>query len=833
MDHPAVLPLYQAWTAVGPDSRRHALAGIDTPGPIALRSRYRHLHDAQAPAGPLAPELTTAAWQRILDLETEGDLAVQSGELERATAVFAQLAKLEPTTGHRVVLVHARIGAGDVARARDRFDEAIAAYEEAVSIAGSDRYRFGELRASVALGYLALAYSSGNRATELFRRAATLAEELGDPLYGANTALGLAECLERADDLDGAIALARTAFAAFGQVGSLIGQANAAHRAGALLHRVGRLDEAAPLLEQAYGWYTTIGDPVGLTNTLSGLGDLFLDRQEFDLSERWYAEGLRQAEATQLPRARAHALQDVARVSRGRGAWSQAVEEFGRALAAYREIDDLGGVWHALDKIAEAQAELGGTSNVARTRLESVYSIEEFRAGHDDERSQREYRDRFGPAYSRALAAATDADDAAAFAVVADCLAGRRLAGLIGNGGPIPASDAALLQGLLAQADQRFVQRRRARTAEPGTREQRIRLLGAFGIRHGLAERAETSLDDQLAAVYLPPERDGEPLLAAIPAIAYLLEVLIDPAVPDLVRWMWRAPGGRPRLGSSPLGDTARDVLTTLGGPDRIHLRTGDLQPVSKVLPPELLRSLRADDAAALLIVPVGDFWMVPWSGLPLSDDTVLGERVRYAICPSLTVQRLLAERKKETSAVVATADVWRSPLVSGHDLSGVDPARLTLRPLATPAAARKRLRDGSDMMIVVGHGRPAPGLGHYLELDRNEWLVPADLLGVSTPRRLALLVCEAASTTGPRPSDPVSLATLALAAGSDEVLATLGELADSWPATQYADDILTGMAGATLPEALHLATRKLLTEDGTVDEPLFSWAVLAAIGTL
>jgi hypothetical protein len=87
-----------------------------------------------------------------------------------------------------------------------------------------------------------------------------------------------------------------------------------------------------------------------------------------------------------------------------------------------------------------------------------------------------------------------------------------------------------LLQCLLAHADQRFVQRRRERPAEPGTREQRIRLLGAFGIRHGPAEQAEPSLDDQLAAVYLPPERDGAPVLAALRATAYLLEVLIDPA---------------------------------------------------------------------------------------------------------------------------------------------------------------------------------------------------------------------------------------------------------------------------------------------------------------
>ncbi|GHJ09846.1 hypothetical protein TPA0907_42130 [Micromonospora humidisoli] len=825
MDHPATLPLLRAWSAQDRAARLMLLDGVEPPGPVALRSRYRHLHDPCAPLGPLSPGLEETAWHTILDLETEGDLALQSGDLDRAAAIFERLAGFEPTAGHRVVLVHARIGTGDVARARDRIDDAIDAYEEAVSVAVGDGYRFGELRASVPLGYLSLAYSTGRTAEEWFRRAETLATELGDLLYGANAALGLAECAERAKDLDGAIELARTAFAAFTRVGSPIGRANAAHRAGALLHRAGRLDEAVPLLEEAHGLYTQIGDPVGLTNTLSGLGDLFLDRREFDVAQRWYAEGLRQAEAARLPRARAHALQDMARLARGRGEWQQAIEEFGRSLAAYREIDDIGGIWHALDKMAEAQANLGQVEAAARTRLESIYSIEEFRAAHRDESSQREYRDRFELAYSRALAAVADADDAAAFAVVADCLAGRRLAGLIAGGMPDKAfGELDLLQDLLVRADQRL----------RGDRRDRIRLLGAFGIRHGLAGQAEASLDDQLAAVYLPPARDGKPMLAALPPAAHLLYVLVDPAEVNRIWWLWRAPDRPYRIGTTALDEAAREVLGRLGDAnERISLFIEDLRPMAAALPPELLRSLLDEPEPTLLIVPVGALWMVPWGGLPLADGVVLGEHVRYAVCPSLTVQRQLAARRKGLSASSVTADTWRSPYVLHHDLAGVDTRRLGLRPLATSGDARARLRDGGEMMVVISHGRPVPGLGHYLELDRDDWLVPADLIGASTPRRLALLACGAASITTMRPSDPVSLATLALASRSDEVLATLGELSDSKQAARYADEILSGMVNTTLPEAVHRATRSLLADGDMKGEPLFYWAPLVAIGTV
>ena len=37
--------------------------------------------------------------------------------------------------------------------------------------------------------------------------------------------------------------------------------------------------------------------------------------------------------------------------------------------------------------------------------------------------------------------------------------------------------------------------------------------------------------------------------------------------------------------------------------------------------------------------------------------------------------------------------------------------------------------------MVVTGHGRPTPGLGHYLELDRDAWLIPTDLIGARPPR--------------------------------------------------------------------------------------------------
>src|SRR5262249_17272769 len=149
-----------------------------------------------------------------------------------------------------------------------------------------------------------------------------------------------------------------------------------------------------------------------------------------------------------------------------------------------------------------------------------------------------------------------------------------------------------------------------------------------------------------------------------------------------------------------------------------------------------------------------------------------------YVVCPSLTVHRQLAARSDPPDQPPWPVDVWRSPTVDGHPLTIFDgDPRWHPRPVPTAQHARELLRAGRAAMVVIGHGRPAPGLGLYLELDRDEWLLPVDLIGATPPRRLLMIVCWGGATPGGAASDPISLATLALAGGSREVLATVGEL--------------------------------------------------------
>lgn len=840
----AVAPLFAAWQASSQDKRHEIVAGLRVPGTIALRSRYRHLLDPQAPAGPWNKDWSFERWTAVLERETEGDEAVTRHDLGRAQAAFAALLALEPPDSCGLVPVHAHIGLADVGLASEDPSAAASEYETALALARESGYRFGQLRALVGLGYLTLMFHTAGTALERFSEAAQIAKAIDDPVYEGNAALGAAECYERLGDLDQAIEHATDAYHCFARYGAVVGRGNAAQRLGAMLHRAGRATEARPWLEQARTAFAEAGNPMGMTNALSCLGDLLLSEGDLDGAEQLYREYLGIAEAVDLPRSRAHALQDLGRVARCRADFDAAVSLFTRSLAAYQAIDDMLGMSYAYEKLARTHADLGQSGDVMRVRMEAIYAVEEFRATHRDERSQREYRDRFAGVYAAALKAAATYDEPGAFAVAADCLAGRRLAGLFAESAakPTTTDELTLLQELIVRADQRLVERRREPSepdepSEPaGRRERVIRLLGAIGIKHGLVPQAESSLEDLLATVYLPPADEGDALLKALPGACHVLVTLIDPADQEILRWLWRDADGTARIGTTQLSERAIALLTVLAenSDERAALRLADLGPLRDLLPAELRAELTSD-GGRLVLIPVGDLWFVPWSAVPVAEDRVLGEMTSYVLCPSLTVQRQLAARGVPAANLSPhQVDLWRSPVIDNHELAAFrqDPAwQVTV--LRSGAQAKERLRSGREAMVVAGHGRPLPGPGHYLELDADQWLLPVDLIGSRPPRRLVMIACWGGVIPGREAADPLSLATLALAAGSSEILATVGELADSVPASAYVEKVLACMAASPVPDALHAATSWVLRDQEVRSDPIHHWAPLVPFGTL
>jgi tetratricopeptide (TPR) repeat protein len=842
--HPTSAQLFAAWHTADASERRKELTGLSAPVPIALRSRYRHLLDEQAPAGPWNPDWSRAQWDAVLTLESEGDLAISHNDVTKARTAFTALLQLDFPDSTGLTAVHAHIGLGDIGLATDESQRAASGYETAFTLARAAGYRFGQLRALVGLGYVTLMYHTGATALERFGEAVELAKALDDPVYEGNAALGASECLDRLGDLDQAVGYATEAYECFATFGTAMGGGNAAQRLGAMWHRLGDLGKAREWLELAQAAFTEAHNPMGITNVLSCLGDLQLDQDAFDGAEQSYRAALVIAEATPLPRSRAHALQDLGRLARCRHDWEKATGYFTQSLAAYSAIDDMLGMSFAYDKLARTYGDLADVHQLLQTRMDAIYAVEEFRATHTDDRSQEEYRNRFAGVYASALNAATEHSSAESFAVVADCLAGRRLAGLFAETGRASGStgELTLLQDLVVRADQRLIEHRRGPSdlpTEAGTRRENIiRMLGAIGIRHGLAPRAEASLDDLLATVYLPLADEGSALLAALPDHCQTLQLLLDPADDRLLRWLWRLPDGTVQLGATELAAAATALIAALStdGEERASLRIDDLEPLGDLLPASLRATIATGAGHRLVLVPVGELWFIPWGAVPIDSQRVLGETTSYVLCPSLTVQRQIAERPAahpDAPGRPRSADLWRSPLIDNHQLAefAADPA-WRVRVLRSAAEAKQLLRAGSDTMVIAGHGRPLAGPGHYLELDHGQWLLPVDLIGARPPDRLAMIACWGGAIPGRHSADPLSLATLALAAGSSEILATVGELADSIPASAYVERVLAAMARDPIPEALRVATAYLLTDEVIRSEPIHHWAPLVPIGS-
>ncbi|MFJ8962887.1 tetratricopeptide repeat protein [Lentzea sp. NPDC102401] len=834
-EHPLATVLHAAW--MGEPAAAETLAQHKPPGPIALRSRYLHVMDASRD-GTLAP-VDIDRWNHAITAETLGDHAIRTGEYDRALNLFTELAddqRFDPIT-----VTNARVGIADVHRSRGASSAAIDAYESALVASTQAGYRFGRLRALVPLAYLTLFHHSVTQAEVLFGKAAKLAEELEDRVYLANARMGAAECAQRSGALDDAATGYLSAYNMFVEVRTLTGQANAAQRLGAVWHLLGDLESARTWYVKAAEDFKDAHEPIGVVNVLEGLGDILLDTDDPDLAEVQYRAAYDVAVEHGLSHAQAHCIQNFGRVARARANWTEAAGLFSTAAAAYRDAGDLLGRCTALTKRAEMHGELGEQQDEVTALVEAVFTVEEFRAAHQDAASQHEYRSRFAEVYALALRAAVNAQDAPSFVVVADSLAGRRLVGLAAASLPPGAADElVLLQHVLASADQRWIAAKRPAgsggmqlSPDLSARERVQRMIGARALSGALPRPAKAALEELLAAVYLPPADDGAELLEALPTNCDALQVVPDPAAPQLVHRLWRDVEGRTHLDTVQLSDECRELIAVLQQNSDEHsgLRPSQLVPLAELIP-ELLREAVSSSARRVLVLPVGEMWLVPWGAIPIGDRLMLGQLAEFVVCPTLGLQRVLRERPLTTAPDDRHTTCWRSPVMQALRISM--PTTSSAEFAESAIRAKEALATGTHTMILMCHGRPTDGPGHYLELDLDVWLLPADILTANAPARLYLITCWGAGVPGQAMTEPLTIATLSLTKGTVEVLATIGEFGDTTISNTYVEWVLGQLDNRTVPAslAIHHATAKLMGAPGMWALPVRDWAPLLPIGT-
>jgi len=242
---------------------------------------------------------------------------------------------------------------------------------------------------------------------------------------------------------------------------------------------------------------------------------------------------------------------------------------------------------------------------------------------------------------------------------------------------------------------------------------------------------------------------------------------------------------------------------------------------------------MRQTSTTDVLIVPIGQAWRIPWSALRLPDETLLGERARITLTPSLTMHRVLRQRGADAREHRGDRWLWSNPTLHNFGFDHWD----EMRQLATAAQVTPRLQDPStDLIAVVSHGR-GEGDSAYLELDVASTLPITQLLDAGRSglaRRVAFVACQSAVTSEPMEAfdDPFTFATLALVAGAQEVLGTCSELADS-PQASMMLRVVLGHRGDSFAEALHHASRLLLPSPIFRSGGLVHWAPLITVGVV
>jgi tetratricopeptide (TPR) repeat protein len=825
--------LWEAWNAPWPDgsSRCQMREQVPVPGRLRLplRSRFLLYIDERFIPPPAQPALRWGEWCDLLRCEAEVEALVNANRADAAAEPLRRLAATEMGWPARLATVHAEQARGDLARQADRPEEAMDHYRTAVAVAEEDGYVFGRVRAELALGYLLLAHRTAGEAAAVFGRVRETAAAVGDRLYEANALIGRGEARSRLasasagahheeaeEDLCEALTLMR-------ELRSDMGVGNAALRLAVALQHIGdRSDEVVALLEEASDAFSRAGNPIGQINALDTLADQLFEEGQLDEAARRYDEARAMAVDARDHRNVAHTTLGMARCAVRAGATESARALLARAAAAYEAVADLRGVASVHEWTARADQVDGDLAGASRELVDAVHAVEQVRGAHDRDQGQQELVARFASTYRAALRAAVAADDEAAFVVVAESLAGRRLAGLVGQ--EVHADGAVLLGALVARADQRKPSGHAV--VKVGSRRERIvRGLGALSLSAGLRQPAAEQLADLLAAIYRPVTIEEVPELLARPRGTRLL-VLVPVPGTDEVAWYHQRVGRPPELGLVTLTGPSLEVIDRLGTRGPGGLVTGDLAALSEVVP----TTFADEPGAPTTVVTVGSLWGVPWAAVPVADDALMGEVAPLSVCPSLS---LLRHASSGTTDVPSRVVTWRHPDIRAHELAGfVGDRRVDWRQAESAGQVRTALTGRhEDLVVVACHGRTE---GAYLELAPDEPLPLADLLVPETPAGLVLASCWGASRTAAPTSDPLTFATVALARTTEQVVASVGELADDAVASTVVDACCHGWVGSgSAATALHEATAQVLRNEKVRSGRVDRWAVLQAIGRL
>lgn len=789
--------------------------GVPVPGGIGLRGRFMLLVDPQGiyPAG--AFELEWDTWKRQIELVDAADAGLVAHDKKAVAAAAEGLMATHRTGLHPLPIVDSLVALGDLARQEDEPAKAIVLLDEARKTAAAGGYRFGYMRATLSLGYVTVQTGSADDALLLFDEAEELAADLDDRVLRGGALVGKGEAHDRAGRLDDAITALDDAVALFDSIGSAGGVVNARLQLGDIYRRQHRNTEARTAFQSAFDLAERHGPWVAAVNALDGLGEIDLSDGDIGGALDHYRDAYERCVARDYPRGIGHAANGLGRVMYATGDLFAAIHMHTQARDAFRLVDDHLSQASALTGIADAHEAAANLEGAMNARLDAVEQIEVVRAAQDRHRPQQEFVERFRAKYRAALETAHKAQDVSGFVSVFEGLSGRRLAGLLG--------DVAVETPVLEAQMLAFAQTRNGH-AETDRARKIARLLGRTALRAHLPSLVSDGIDDVAAALYIGFDRTSAPGLVDALGASTLFAPTLLPGTTDQMIALCHQRGGPPAIHRWTLPQPTAALVSDLAskGLDP-WAALADVEPLVQLLPPDW-----EPPPGDLLIVPLEELWAVPWPAVTRRDGRLLGETHPLVVAPSMTLAASPATRPSGRAKIA----MWRSRQVAVVDIqafTGNPPVELTV--IAEPAAAKTQLLVGDcDLLVIVAHGRPSPGIRHVLDLDDDVFVTPVDLMTAKVPARVALISCWGAHTPAPPGGEPLTLATLAAARGA-EVLATTSELADDRLANRFINNILHDAAANDFPDAVHNATIDYLADPARRAGLLSRWAPIVTVG--
>lgn len=824
-------PLYLRWRSVGTglaagqgplaergDADRPAESytdGLLKPVVVTLRSRYYALMNVEANADPRWFTLSFDEWSRQIELVPLGEEALAAGDVNGAEAHFKELEQLGSSpTAHPVVLIDALIGLGDVERMREHTEVAAGLYEQADGLAQAHGLLFGRLRAMMPWLMLQHRARATGELSPSIEWCEQTARKLDDTIYLANFQIVRAEVLSAIGDIPGALAAAETAAKLFGDhpvalPGLYVRLADSFRMAG---DRAGMRRTVLRLL----GLLRRVDQPVAKSDALDLLATGRMADGQWDSGRVAAKAAIKVAESCDYARGAAYANITLSQIERKAGNTDEALAARRVAADFFAGRDDsLGSRAYCLVESAELLNQLGRPDEAAMDARGALTALETLRCQQSRPAFQHEYRTRFAQVYRRSLQLACEMGDPVLFVTVFEGLWGRRLAGLNAGENPVFGDDAVLQAHVLAQAKLAG-----SATVEKG-RQRVQRMLGRTAFTSALPGMIEDATGSAVASLSAPYDPElAKSHLEGIPSGTAALLLAPVPERPTRFFALIVDTDGYAVCGEFEMPEQVRAILDGWRFAPLLDSIEG-LAPLTALLPPELSQ---IPVGTPLLLIPLEEFWPLPWTAIPFGEGAALGVRHPLRICPSLA---LAAAARTQSHPENRVTYRWIGPEVNAHDLAGVPGTECR-----SAAEVLTRLTQGkpTDDVIVVAHGIPVDGVGHFLNLGDGSTLSPLQAMSARPPGRVALVSCWGAYVPDEQSGDPLTVATILQARGAACVLATSAELSDDPPCSYFVNTLFNDETTDDWSVALYNAVRANIGFSAFRDD-LRRWAPLRVIG--